>query len=137
VVAIGLDVTRKTTIDEADLEALAARCDTTPRARALMRFLDDACRFYFEWMEKLHRRRVFLMHDPLAVAVALDPTLVQTRLAAVDVETAGRLTTGATIVDWEGRWGRLANTEVAVSVEAERFRAKFFDAMARLAEGRS
>ena len=69
------------------------------------------------------------------VAVALDPTLVETRRAAVDVETTGRLTTGATIVDWRGQWGRLANTEVAVAVDAERFRGLFFDAMARLAEG--
>ena len=47
----------------------------------------------------------------------------------------GRLTTGATIVDWRGQWGRLANTEVAVAVDAERFRRLFFDAMERLAEG--
>ncbi len=75
-----------------------------------------------------------IMHDPLAVAVALDPALVETRRAAVDVETAGRLTTGATVVDWVGRWGRLANTEVAVAVDAERFRARFFEAMVRLAK---
>ncbi len=74
------------------------------------------------------------MHDPLAVAVALDPTLVETRRAAVDVETAGRLTLGATIVDWRGQWGRLANTEVAVAADADRFRAMFFEAMVRLAE---
>ena len=74
------------------------------------------------------------MHDPLAVAVALDPTLVETRRAAVDVETAGRLTLGATIVDWRGQWGRLANTEVAVAADAERFRTMFFEAMVRLAE---
>ena len=73
-------------------------------------------------MEKILGKRIFTMHDPLAVAVALDPTLVETRRAAVDVETTGRLTTGATIVDWRGQWGRLANSEVAVAVEAERFR---------------
>ena len=77
------------------------------------------------------------MHDPLAVAVALDPTLVETRRAAVDVETSGRLTTGATIVDWRGQWGRLANAEVAVAVDAERFRSLFFEAMSRLADGPS
>ena len=81
------------------------------------------------------RDGAFSMHDPLAVAVALDPTLVETRQAAVDVETAGRLTMGATIADWRGQWGRLANTEVAVSVDAERARPMFFDAMLRLADG--
>ena len=86
-------------------------------------------------MEKTYGRRIFTMHDPLALAVALDPTLVETRRAAVDVETSGRLTTGATIVDWRGQWGRLANAEVAVAVDAERFRRLFFEAMDRLAEG--
>lgn len=134
VIAIGLDVTRKTTIDGDDLGALAARCGQTPRALALMRFLEDSARFYFERMERQTGRRFLIMHDPLALAVALDPTLVETRRAAVDVETAGRLTSGATVVDWENRWGRLANTEVAVSVDAERFRANFFEAMVRLAD---
>ena len=73
-------------------------------------------------MERQTGRRFLIMHDPLALAVALDPTLIETRRAAVDVETAGRLTSGATVVDWEDRWGRLANTEVAIAVDAERFR---------------
>jgi purine nucleosidase len=96
-------------------------------------FLEDASRFYFERMEKTLGKRIFTMHGPLAIAVALDPTVVETRRVAVDVETTGRLTTGATIVDWRGQWGRLANTEVAV--DADRFRRLFFDAMARLADG--
>ena len=136
VVAVGLDVTRQATIDGAGLGALAARLGATPRALALSQFLEDSARFYFERMERQTGRRFLIMHDPLAVAVALDPTLVETRRAAVDVETAGRLTPGATIVDWEGRWGRLANAEVAVAVDAERFRAKFLDAMVRVAGDR-
>jgi purine nucleosidase len=135
VIAIGLDVTRKTIIDESDVAAIAARIAGKPHGAALTRFLHDASRFYFERMEKMLGKRIFTMHDPLAVAVALDPTLVQTRRAAVDVETHGRLTNGATIADWRGQWGRLANAEVAVAVDAERFRALFFAAMDRLAEG--
>ena len=134
VIAIGLDVTRKTTFDASDLSAFAARVHGKPRAPALTRFIEDASRHYFDLMEKWHGNRFLTLHDPLAVAVALDPTLVETRKAAVDVETSGRLTIGATVADWRGQWGRLANTEVAVSVDAARFRAMFFDAMARLAE---
>ncbi|HEX9167912.1 MAG TPA: nucleoside hydrolase [Roseiarcus sp.] len=135
VIAIGLDVTRKTIVDESDLAAIAARIAGKPHGAALTRFLEDASRFYFERMEKMIGKRIFTMHDPLAVAVALDPSLVETRRAAVDVETTGRLTTGATIVDWRGQWGRLANAEVAVAVDAERFRRLFFEAMDRLAAG--
>ena len=134
VVAVGLDVTRQVTIDEADLAALAARCGQTPGALALQTFLGDSARFYFERMERQTGKRFLVMHDPLALAAALDPTLVETRRAAVDVETSGRLTLGATVVDWEGRWGRLPNAEIAVAVDAARFREKFLDAMVRLAD---
>jgi purine nucleosidase len=136
VVAIGLDVTYKTTVDPTDLAALQTRLEGMPLAPALTRFIEDASRYYFDKMEKRSGRRVLVMHDPLAVAVALDPTLVATRRVAVDVETAGRLTIGATIADWREIWGRLANSEVAVSVDAERFRKMFFDAITRLAEER-
>ena len=136
VVAIGLDVTHKTTIDPTDIAALKTRSAGKPLGAALTRFIEDASRHYFDRMEKRRGQRVLIMHDPLAVAVALDPSLVATRRVAVDVETTGRLTTGATIADWRGDWARLANSEVAVSVDAERFRKKFADAMARLAENR-
>jgi purine nucleosidase len=136
-VAVGLDVTRKTIIDENDLAALAPRLEGKPLGPALTRFMADSARHYFELMEKWHGRRFLTMHDPLAVAVALDPTLVETRRATVDVETAGRLATGMTIADWRGQWGRLANTDIAVSVDAERFRRTFFDAIVRLADGPS
>jgi len=135
VIAVGLDVTRKTIIDESDVKAIGSRIAGKPHGMKLARFLEDAARFYFERMEKVLGKRIFTMHDPLAVAVALDPTLIETRRAAVDVETSGRLTTGATVADWRGQWGRLANAEVAVAVDAERFRALFFEAMARLADG--
>ena len=134
IVAIGLDVTRKMTFDEKDVAAFAASAAGKPGGAALTRCIEDASRFYFERMEAWQGRRHLVMHDPLAVAVALDPTLIESRRAAVDVETSGRLTTGATIADWRGQWGRLANTEVAVSVDAERARKMFFEAMLRLAE---
>jgi inosine-uridine nucleoside N-ribohydrolase len=133
--AVGLDVTRKTIIDEGDLAALAVRMGGKPLGATLMRFIEDSSRLYFELMEKWHGRRFVTMHDPLALAVALDPTLVETRRATVDVETSGRLAAGATIADWRGQWGRPANAEVAVAVDAERFRKVFFDAMTRLADG--
>src|SRR5271157_5024905 len=76
VVAVGLDVTRKTTFDEADVAAFAARVAGKPLGPALTRFIADASRFYFDRMEKWQGLRHLVMHDPLAVAVALDPTLV-------------------------------------------------------------
>ena len=134
-VAVGLDVTRRAQLRPADLETLARRCSGLPHASPLLRFLDDSSRHYFETMERLTGVRVFTMHDPLAVAAAIDPSLIVTQRVAVDVETAGALTSGMTVADWRGVWARPPNADVAVEVEAPRFIADFIDGMERLARG--
>jgi inosine-uridine nucleoside N-ribohydrolase len=73
------------------------------------------------------------MHDPLAIAAAIDPSLIVTEPAAVDVEIAGELTSGMTVADWRGVWKRAPNAEVATEADATRFIAGFLDAMERLA----
>jgi purine nucleosidase len=133
IVAVGLDVTHQTRIEEADLAALAQRCAGLPRAPELLRFLEDSARYYFDLMEKWRGARYLVMHDPLAVAAAIDPTLIVTKRAAVDVEIRGDLTYGMTIADWRGRWKRAANVDVATEVNAPRFISEFLDAMERLA----
>src|SRR5271163_3814943 len=132
-VAVGLDVTRKTLLLEADLATLAQRCAGLPRAPALLRFLEDSARYYFELMEKRYGARHLVMHDPLAIAAAIDPALIVTQAVAVDVEIAGELTSGMTVADWRGVWKRTPNAQVATEVDAPRFIAAFLDAMERLA----
>jgi inosine-uridine nucleoside N-ribohydrolase len=69
-----------------------------------------------------------VMHDPLAVAVAHDSSLVETALLPVAVETAGTLTRGATVVDRRAPapWHTIEpNCRVALRVDAERFLAFF------------
>ena len=78
------------------------------------------------------------LHDPLAVAVAVDPGLVEAERFRVEVETAGELTRGMTIVD--RRRGRGApegerNAEVCVSVDAKRFLGLFMERVVRGGEG--
>jgi purine nucleosidase len=63
------------------------------------------------------------MHDPLAVAVAVDPSLVRTQALHVEVETGSGLTAGRTVADI---WGVQQppgepNAEVAMEVDAPRF----------------
>lgn len=134
-VAVGLDVTRQTQLRPADLDNLKGRCAGLPHGPALLRFLDDASRHYFETMEKRIGSRIFTMHDPLAVAAAIDPSLIVTQRVAVDVETTGALTSGMTVADWRSVWGQASNADVAIEVEAPRFIAGFLDAMERLARG--
>ncbi len=67
--------------------------------------------------------RGFVMHDPLAVGVAVDPGLVETVSLPVAVETTGALTRGATVADRRlpARWSAPPNCRVALGVDAERF----------------
>jgi purine nucleosidase len=132
-VAVGLDVTRQTKLLPEHLSELAQGCEGAPHAPALLRFLQDSTRHYFEFIEKREARRYFVMHDPLAVAAALDPSLIDTIAVAVDVETTGTIANGMTIADWRNVWGRKPNAQVAVAVRAERMIAAFLAAMERLA----
>jgi purine nucleosidase len=132
-VAVGLDVTHQTLLLPEHLADLARRCEGAAHAPALLRFLEDSTRHYFEFMEKRVGRRHFVMHDPLAIAAAIDPTLIDTTAVAVDIETTGTLTQGMTVVDWRGAWRRKPNAQVAVGVRAERMIEDFVAAMERLA----
>ena len=129
-ILVGLDVTRQTVLTEADLQTLARTCASAPNGPALTNFLSDAAQHYFELMQSRGRPRALVMHDPLAVAVALDPSLVTTKALPVDVETRGELTRGQTLADFRGTPGRIG---VALEVEAERFRSDYLAAIARLA----
>jgi purine nucleosidase len=60
-------------------------------------------------------------------AVALDPDIVETRSATVDVELTGTLTRGMTIADWSGRWGRKPNAQNGVGVDPAAFFERFID----------
>jgi purine nucleosidase len=60
--------------------------------------------------------------DPLAMAVALEPGLVrQAEARYVQVELAGALTRGQTVVDWFDVTGRAPNAELVLEVDQERF----------------
>jgi inosine-uridine nucleoside N-ribohydrolase len=72
------------------------------------------------------------MHDPLAMAVAIDKSLVKTRRLFVTVETKGEFTTGETVADLRGsKEGgvRSPNMDVCVEVDSERFMRDFIQLM--------
>jgi purine nucleosidase len=73
------------------------------------------------------------MHDPLALALALDPSLGETRSGTVDVELGGRLTRGMTVVDWKGLWKRPPNADVVVRADVQRFLEELVARVAALA----
>ena len=122
---IGLDVTTQAKVER---EEVAARTAAS-RSRAAA-FGERVLRGYFAFREAQTGRAECLLHDPLAVAVAIDPSLVTTERHSLDVETDGRLTTGMLVADLRETAPRPSpdkGVDVAVSVDAERFRKLFLD----------
>jgi purine nucleosidase/pyrimidine-specific ribonucleoside hydrolase len=72
------------------------------------------------------------LHDPVAVARVLDPSLVRCVEANLVVETKGEWTSGATCVDLYGNTGRPANAHVGVELDVPRFWDRFVDAVRAL-----
>ncbi|GLW33733.1 nucleoside hydrolase [Actinoplanes regularis] len=61
------------------------------------------------------------VHDPVAVAWVIDPSIVRTVAAPVAVELSGALTRGATVVDLHRRTARSPNADVAVDLDVDAF----------------
>jgi purine nucleosidase len=112
----------------------------TPEVIARLQALDtDLARVVAGWMtffgstyERLWGLPGPPVHDACAVALAIDPGLVRSVDAFVAIETEGRWTRGATVVDLHERLGREPNARVAMELDAERFWDLAIDAVERL-----
>jgi inosine-uridine nucleoside N-ribohydrolase len=82
-----------------------------------------------EWTRAEGRPKM-LIADALAMAVALEPSIIKrAEERHVDVEIDGRLTRGATVVDWDGRLGKPANAQIVLDVDQDRFEALISSAL--------
>jgi purine nucleosidase len=128
---VGLDVTRRVRLTRADAARLADGGE----------FGKLAAEHAEHWIAYQRRTKPgeetehdsCALHDPLAVAVVTRPDLVTWRDAYVVVETAGRVTRGVAVADllrWENP--PEPNCRIATEVDADAFRALFFDRMAAL-----
>ncbi|HEY4752906.1 MAG TPA: nucleoside hydrolase, partial [Candidatus Limnocylindrales bacterium] len=130
---MGLDVTERARLLPGHLEALAAQGGEAP----LTAFARDALRFYFEFHARYDGFYGAFVHDPFVVAAALDPTLVRTEPASVDVDTGGGPGDGQTIADWRRTTGRRPNADVAVEGDAPAFLERFVSRVGGLAARRT
>ena len=148
---LGLDVTEQARLTTDDVVATARRAGSRPddaldpgrdpleperrsvASHAVIRFLADALRFYFEFHARYDGFYGAFIHDPLVVAVALDPGLVRTEPVTVDVDASGGPGDGQTIADRRRLTGRAPNADVATEVDAEAFRARLIERVGDLA----
>jgi purine nucleosidase len=151
--AMGLDVTERARFRPEHLRHLAVRAGVRPldadplgrepveaigsvAANPVLRFIVDALRFYFEFHAKYDGFYGAFIHDPFAVAVAIDRSLVRAEPVFVDVETGRGLAHGMTVADWRGLTRRPPNLDVAVECDADGFIERFIERVGGLAARR-
>lgn len=61
------------------------------------------------------------VHDPCAVAVVVDATLIRAHMMHVEIETLGEWTSGRTVCDVFGKLGKPPNVCVGYGLDVERF----------------
>ena len=129
---------------EAGLPLTLVPLDVTERVVLTRQLLDDvspAGRLH-AFVEEIvaatmafHRMRGegegIVLHDPLAVGVALDSSLVRREPMALAVETRGALTAGMAVADLRRRCRAAPTADVCVEVETERFLRLFTERVLR------
>ncbi|MEY8577528.1 nucleoside hydrolase [Corynebacteriaceae bacterium 6-324] len=118
---VGLDVTMQTQLTRAE-------ADSWRGTAAGDAFADMAGYYIDAYQENNPHMDGCALHDPLAVAVAVDPDLVDCLILPLQVDTEGP-TVGRTI----GRWdGSEVETRVAVGVDVDAFVPDFIDKLGQL-----
>ncbi len=88
---VGLDVTRKVLLSEAQIRQLESANDPVSRTAG------KVMRATYERMQKGGEVRVIAMHDPLTVASLIDPDVITLQDYYVEIETEGEWTAGQTL----------------------------------------
>ena len=113
----------------------------TPAGEAAYRFISKRIEGY-DATQPMHRAGAAPVHDALAVCAIIDPSVITTRFAHVDVETSGGLTMGRTVCDFRfsGRTPAEANfaylppnVEFALDADEPKFVAMLLDILGRTA----
>lgn len=125
VTMVGLDVTHQALMRQAHVDRLSA-------AGKAGRLVADLYGFYVE-----HHRRTYgwdgaPVHDAVAMAQVIDPTLLELHDAAVIVDIGPELSRGRTHVDLRGDMGWPRNCRAATGIDVERFLALLIERITAL-----
>jgi purine nucleosidase len=125
---VGLDLTHQA-LATPDVVARIAAIGTRPA-----RFVTEVLEFFGETYLAEEGFEHPPVHDPCAVARVIDPAVMTTRRAPLDVELAGRLTAGMTVADLRRPAPPDCHTQVAVDLDHARFWDLVVDALERIGE---
>jgi purine nucleosidase/pyrimidine-specific ribonucleoside hydrolase len=122
---VGLDVTRKVRLNRRTMETEVRPCETV-----ISQFLCDCTADLFTFSEQREGAASFPLHDPLAIGVAIDPSLVSMEPMHIEIERRGEVTEGMTVADRrpiQAGWKKPPNADVCLDVDASRFLSFFLE----------
>jgi inosine-uridine nucleoside N-ribohydrolase len=111
---VPLDVTERVVLSRAAVESAKG----IGKLQAFIRDMTAATMAFHQEHEGFDG---MFLHDPLAVGVVADPSLVRVQSMAVAVERRGELTSGMAVADLRRRSHATPTASVCVEVEAARF----------------
>jgi inosine-uridine nucleoside N-ribohydrolase len=123
---VGLNLTHQAQATPEVIDRL--RAVGNPAARATIGWLS----FFADTYRTVYGFAGPPVHDACALALLIDPSLVRSVDAFVAIETEGRWTRGATVVDLHGRLGRPPNARIAMELDVAGFWDVVVDAVAAL-----
>ena len=126
---VPLDVTEQVTLTREQIEAVVR-----PIGNRVSQFICDSTERLFAYIRERRGCAAIPLHDPLAVGVVLDPSLVIRRPFHVEVETADGPAQGITVADRgqiEEGWKKPPNLQVCTEVDADRFVGLFLERVCR------
>jgi purine nucleosidase len=137
-ICVGLDITERAVMRRPELDEVCAPAPRSP----LGLLVEGATSFYMDFYASVVGEDGCRLHDPLALAVAIDPSLARLQTTRVEVETEGRWTMGETVADltgirgspWPVGWEPEANARVALEVDEVAFMARFVGRLRSLVE---
>jgi purine nucleosidase len=112
---VPLDVTYQCVFTQADVDRLL-KIDSP-----ITRFIADSTRFYMEFHNEYQDIEGCVINDPLALALAFMPDLVETKALYVTVDIHSEVSLGNTIADFYNAWHKPPNMQAALKVQARRF----------------
>lgn len=128
VTMVGLDLTHQA-LATPEVRAAITAVGTGPS-----KFVDELMVFFQQSYEDAQGFDYPPVHDPCAVAYLIDPTLMRTVRAPIDIELSGGLTLGMTVVDLREPAGEDVTTQVAFDLDHARFWALVVDALERIGD---
>ena len=118
---VGLDVTTQVLMDAKYLASLAkSQTPTTDMIAAITPH-------YLDFHKKYRSETTMPVHDSSAIAYLINPDLFSTKKLYVDVITGEHPCSGQTVADWKNHWGKEANTNVCLGVDADKMLAMYIN----------